>query len=70
MRTALAWLGFVMLSASCVPKATVVPDWTVPHQLSRPAEAYLLLAKPSGGYMEGKFLLPQGWWCVSPEVVK
>ena len=70
MRTALVLLAFGTLSASCVPKATVVPDWSIPHQLARPTQAYLLLAKPDGGFMEGKFVLPQGWWCISPEAVK
>jgi hypothetical protein len=69
MKTSLALLASVMLCAGCMP-TLVVPDQSIPHQLSADVRAEILVTHPNGQVERQKVKLPAGWWVASPVVVE
>jgi hypothetical protein len=54
--------------ASC-SNHRVIPDHRIPHQLSRPCDAYQWVRRQDGTLQEEPVRIPEGWWVASPQVV-
>jgi hypothetical protein len=65
-------LGLLVPSAACRGVGPqVIPDPTVPHQLSQEIkEAYIWTRMPDGKMAEAKVYIPKGYWIAGPPVVE
>ena len=70
MRTALALLASVLLSTGCCRTGGVVPDQSVPHQLSAESCVEVWATRPDGQLERVKVKAPAGWWLAGPQVVE
>lgn len=70
MRIVATLVASALLSTGCVPRATVIPDPTVPHQVASEAEIEIWTRLPDGRLAPTKVRLLQGWWIAGPPVVE
>ena len=70
LTTALA--ASAMLCAACAtasPRATIVPDELVPHQLAEDVQVVIWVRQADGKLVPVRRLAPAGWWIAGPAVV-
>ena len=69
MRMLLASLGFVLLGIGCVPRAIVIPDPRVIHQVAKDGSLEVWIHKGGGKYVKQKVKIPAGYFVAHPMIV-
>lgn len=68
--TPLIPLTSLALLAGCATPERAIADPNIPHQFSRPVEAYHWVKKPDGTKQEQPVSIPAGYWYASPQIVE
>jgi hypothetical protein len=68
--TSIVLLASAMLFTGACAHSQVIPDPTIPHQVSREAEVRVWARQPDGKMVEQKIRLLKGWWVAGPPVVE
>lgn len=69
LQTKLALIVLVVLLPGCMAPR-IIPNPTIPHQLTQPVAAKITIRKTNGELLETAVKIPQGWWVVSDEVMR
>lgn len=60
----------LIVSVGCGASRLVIPDPTIPHQLSRDADAYIWVRTSEGKMSENKVKFRTGDWCASQTLIE
>jgi hypothetical protein len=63
-------IAFGMLSSACATTSKVIPDPSIPHEVSKEAEIEVWCGTPDRHLKKCKVRLLDGWWVASPAVVQ